>query len=244
MCGGFIKLHRKITEWEWFTEPNTFLVFVHLLFMANWKDGRFQGVEVPRGSLITSVSHLALRTRLSVRQTRTALSNLQMTNEIAIKTTNRFSFITVNNYGFYQGNPNLDDKQIDKVNDKQMTNERQTNDKRTTTIEEYKNIRNKELLLFSDTELPVSKTTTKTKKFVKPTIEEISAYCAERNNNVDPQRVLDYYESNGWKVGKNPMQNWKATVRTWEHNNFQTSKQKSKYDVLDNLDLDSNPFDF
>ena len=125
MCGGFIKLHRKITEWEWFTEPNTFLVFVHLLFMANWKDGRFQGVEVPRGSLITSVSHLALRTKLSVRQTRTALSNLQTTNEITIKTTNRFSFITVNNYDFYQGNSNLGDKQNDKVNDKQMTNKRQ-----------------------------------------------------------------------------------------------------------------------
>lgn len=54
------------------------------------------------------------------------------------------------------------------------------------------------------------------KRFVKPTLEEVQAYCNERNNNVDAQRWFDYYSSNGWKVGKNPMKDWKACVRTWE----------------------------
>lgn len=54
------------------------------------------------------------------------------------------------------------------------------------------------------------------KRFQKPTIEEISAYCLERNNSVDPQRFYDYYESVGWKVGKKPMKSWQACVRTWE----------------------------
>ena len=54
------------------------------------------------------------------------------------------------------------------------------------------------------------------KRFVKPTIEDVQAYCKERNNGVDAQRWYYYYSSNGWKVGKNPMKDWKAAVRTWE----------------------------
>lgn len=53
-------------------------------------------------------------------------------------------------------------------------------------------------------------------RFQPPTVEEVSAYCEERNNNVDAQRFVDYYTSNGWKVGKNAMKDWKAAVRTWE----------------------------
>lgn len=53
-------------------------------------------------------------------------------------------------------------------------------------------------------------------RFQKPTLQEIKAYCLERNNDVDPQRFYDYYESVGWKVGKKPMKSWQACVRTWE----------------------------
>lgn len=61
--------------------------------------------------------------------------------------------------------------------------------------------------------------TKRAKKFVKPTLEEVKAYCLERKNNVDAEKFIDYYESNGWRVGKNPMKDWKATVRNWERNN-------------------------
>lgn len=53
-------------------------------------------------------------------------------------------------------------------------------------------------------------------RFVKPTLEEVTAYCLERGKGVDPQKWHDYYSANGWKVGKNPMKDWKAAVRTWE----------------------------
>lgn len=53
-------------------------------------------------------------------------------------------------------------------------------------------------------------------KFVKPSVEEIAAYCAERNNNIDPQQFFDFYESKGWKVGNQSMKDWTAAVRTWE----------------------------
>ena len=55
-----------------------------------------------------------------------------------------------------------------------------------------------------------------TPKFSKPTVEEIRAYCKERKNGIDPVHFYDHYEAVGWKVGKNPMKDWKACVRTWE----------------------------
>lgn len=58
------------------------------------------------------------------------------------------------------------------------------------------------------------------KRFVKPNVEEIESYCKERNNSVDAQQFFDYYESKGWKVGKSPMKDWKAAVRTWEKNDY------------------------
>lgn len=58
------------------------------------------------------------------------------------------------------------------------------------------------------------------KKFVKPTVEEVAAYIRENYYSVDAQRFCDYYESNGWKVGKSQMKNWKAAVRTWQHNGY------------------------
>ena len=58
------------------------------------------------------------------------------------------------------------------------------------------------------------------KRFTAPTLEEVKEYCAERKNNVDAERFIDYYTANGWKVGKNPMKDWKAAVRSWERNVF------------------------
>lgn len=75
---------------------------------------------------------------------------------------------------------------------------------------------------------------TKSKKFVKPTMEEIKDYCLnERKNNVDYEKFYAYYESNGWKVGKNPMKNWKACVITWERtsNNASGTKNESTWNV-------------
>lgn len=61
----------------------------------------------------------------------------------------------------------------------------------------------------------------KEKRFKKPTLEEVKEYCNERNNNVDAERFINFYESKGWKVGNQSMKDWKACVRTWEKNNKQ-----------------------
>ena len=77
-------------------------------------------------------------------------------------------------------------------------------------------------------------TTTKRKRFEKPTLSQITQYCLERNNNVNAEQFYDYYESNGWKVGKNSMKDWKAAVRTWERSEYRkpNSKKNSKEDAI------------
>lgn len=57
---------------------------------------------------------------------------------------------------------------------------------------------------------------TKAKRFIPPTVDEVAAYCQERGNGLDPEAFVDFYTSKGWMVGKNPMKDWKAAVRTWE----------------------------
>ena len=61
-----------------------------------------------------------------------------------------------------------------------------------------------------------SKEVKKKKAFVKPTVDDVAAYCKERGNCVNPEAFVDFYESKGWKVGSSPMKDWKAAVRTWE----------------------------
>lgn len=73
---------------------------------------------------------------------------------------------------------------------------------------------NKELNITNDS--LEQKSRTESKKFQPPTVDEVKSYCQERGNSVDPEAFCDFYTSKGWKVGKNPMKDWKAAVRTWE----------------------------
>lgn len=67
-------------------------------------------------------------------------------------------------------------------------------------------------------------------KFLKPSFEELKTYCNERNNKVDPEAFINYYDSVGWKVGKNKMRDWKAAVRTWERRNNNLKRQEVEYE--------------
>ena len=111
-----------------------------------------------------------------------------------------------------------------------------------TNVTQVKHLCNGEIEkeLEIETELQIEKdssaksTTTKRKRFEKPTLSQIEQYCIERNNNVNAEQFFDYYESNGWKVGKNSMKDWKAAVRTWERNRYDQSvkSKNSKTDAM------------
>jgi len=72
------------------------------------------------------------------------------------------------------------------------------------------------------------KDNTTSRTFTRPTVDEVSQYCISRRNKVDPEAWIDHYTSNGWKVGKNPMKDWKAAVRTWERNDSNGSTKKPR----------------
>lgn len=79
------------------------------------------------------------------------------------------------------------------------------------------------------------------KRFIPPSVEEIKAYCEERQNNVDAERFHAYYTANGWRVGKNKMRDWRAAVRTWERT--ETEKPKRKNPAHEStLDFDLDDF--
>jgi hypothetical protein len=74
------------------------------------------------------------------------------------------------------------------------------------------------------------KPTKKPKGFIAPSLQEVSDYCQERKNTVNPQKWMDHYQSNGWKVGRNSMKDWKAAIRTWEKNSFENKSDPTTFD--------------
>jgi hypothetical protein len=99
---GWIKLHRKFLEWEWWEEPNMVRMFLTLLLTANTEDKRWKGITIHRGQLVTSLSRLMIITCMSRKCVRTALLRLQKTNEIVVTRAQNFSIITICNYATYQ----------------------------------------------------------------------------------------------------------------------------------------------
>jgi len=106
---GYIRVERKILEWEWYKDKNTKILFLHCMLKANWKDGSFMGENIPRGSFVTSLPKLATESGLTVREVRTALEHLKTTGEVTCKTNNKYSLITINNYEFYQADDTQND---------------------------------------------------------------------------------------------------------------------------------------
>ena len=130
---GYIWIYRKLLDWEWFREPNTLQLFICLVLRANWSDSKWKGIDVKRGQLITSVASLCEATGQTPRSIRTGINRLKSTGEVTIKTTNKYSLVTIENWALYQPDK---DETTNKTTST-TTNERQTNDKQTTTDEEY-----------------------------------------------------------------------------------------------------------
>ena len=128
--GDYIKLDRKILEWEWWNNINVSRLFIYMLLKANWKDGKFEGEEIKRGSFVSSYPKLELETGLSISEIRTAVNKLKRTDEITVKSQTKYSVFTVKNYELYQG--------VDRQIDRQIAGESQTNRRQIATIEEVK----------------------------------------------------------------------------------------------------------
>ena len=118
---GFITLHRKLLDWEWYNDTNTKILFIHCLLKANWEEKKWKGILIERGTFITSFQCLSEETNLSVKQVRLCISKLESTKEIVKKGTNKYTLLTIVKYDEYQCVEN------------ERANKRQTKDKQRAT---------------------------------------------------------------------------------------------------------------
>ena len=132
----FIKLNRKILNWQWYSDPCTRDVFIHCLLKANWKSGKWHGYQYQRGQFITSLPSLSSELGLSVRSVRTALDHLKSTGELTDWHDSKIRMITVVNYERYQSSDSLNRQ----TTDRQATGDRQQykNNKNIKNIKEEK----------------------------------------------------------------------------------------------------------
>lgn len=228
---GYIKLHRKLLEWEWYGQPEMTALWLHLLLSANWEEKTWRGTTIERGSLVTSIRALSKETGLSVQQVRTGLKKLQKSNQINTQTsrssthqatheaTQGATKITICNYDTYQG---FDEEQQQTTNT--PSNTQSTH--QATPTKENKNIRNQDITPSSGEDTKVSTPSLPprgakgaNKSFVPPSPEEVSSYAESIGYNLDVEHFVDYYTTNGWvQRGGQKIKDWKAAVRTWKRN--------------------------
>lgn len=130
---SWIKLHRRITKWGWYTDSKMVHLFLHLLLNANYKQSEWRGEKIERGQILTGRKQLSVDTGITEQSIRTCLKNLELTKEITIKSTNKFSVITVVNYEVYQ---EKGDELTSKLTSKLTNNQPTTNQQLTTSKEE------------------------------------------------------------------------------------------------------------
>ena len=130
MNEGWIKMHRKISEWEWYQDANTMRVFLHLLISVNSSEKSWRGVRILPGQVLTGRKTLSDQLNISEQGIRTALKHLQLTNEVTIKSTKEYSIIELRNWKTYQ----LSNQRINQP----LTNDQPTSNQPLTTTKESK----------------------------------------------------------------------------------------------------------
>ena len=128
MENSFIKLYRSLLDWEWWDDKNVTRLFLTILLSANWQTKKWHGTTIEKGSVFTSIEHLSKKSGLTMQQTRTALNKLKSTGEITIKSTNKGTLVTVENWGKYQFMP----EEITSESTSNPTNNQQTDNKQIT----------------------------------------------------------------------------------------------------------------
>ena len=112
MNDGWVKLHRQLLDWEWYTDINTSRLFIHLVLTVNHKTNNWRGIEIKRGSRLTSLPKLSAETGLSLSKIRTSIKKLKSTDDIADKTHAQHTVLYVNNYDSYQDDSRQDSSPV------------------------------------------------------------------------------------------------------------------------------------
>ena len=200
---GYVKDYRSCLMNPLFNEKpfDRWHAFQYCILTANYKSsdvicGNIT-LRVERGQFLTSVKSLAETFGWTEKQVRVWLKLLERMNMLSAKGHTKGTTITVVNYTIYQGEGQAEGQELGEH--WASTGQQLKKDKK-----DKNNINNNN---------------------IPPTIEEVRVYCLERENRVNPEQFIDYYESKGWLIGKSKMKDWKAAVRTWERRNHEQSSK-------------------
>lgn len=208
---GWIKIHRQLLDWEWYSDTNCRLLFLHCLLKANFEDTKWRGVNIKKGSFISSLGNLAKSTGMSVRTLRTTINKLKSTSELTSKGHAEYTMFTIVKYNQYQS--------TDKPTVKLSTSNRQSTDKQPTTVKEekeFKELKNlKEdrvdlinLYLFSESFRPTWDRWIEYKKNEhKATFKRIETQQTafkhllelSKNNESTAEKIIEQSIANQWK---------------------------------------------
>jgi DNA-binding transcriptional MerR regulator len=170
---GWIKIHRKFLDWEWFNKSEAVHLFLYMVIKANHKDNKWQGNDVKRGQFISSLGNISSATGITIQQIRTILKKLEKTNEIVVKSTSQFTIVTICKYECYQD----ENEDINKP----ITNNQQTTNKQSTTNKNEKKEKNeKEVILDSWIEYRKSAKKTLTQQSIKSILVKMENYTNEQ----------------------------------------------------------------
>lgn len=221
---GWVTLHRKFLQWEWFDIPEMVKFFIYLLLMAGHSERKYRGIQLQRGQIITSTPIMMKDTKLSEQQIRTCIKRLKSTGEITCKSTNKFTIITICNYDRYQNEDLPTNGQNNGQPNTQATDEQRTNNGLFNDIctvnnnETIKQLNNNISLCTDNAHTREDKERDEIfrifflKNFEKPAYEV--------------ERFYNHYEAQGWERGNGQkIKNRIAAAKAWE----QEDKSKKRF---------------
>ncbi|WP_028376020.1 hypothetical protein [Leeuwenhoekiella sp. MAR_2009_132] len=203
MSTGWIKLHRSLSEWEWYDDINARILLIHLLISVNYEDKKWKGLMVKKGSMVLSWSTLSKGCGLSIKQCRTAMQKLEESGEVARNTASRFQVVNLVKWDKLQQSEDQEGKQTGS----ETAGKRQAEGRQGATTKEDNNIKNIRIK-------------EKGGRFTPPSQIEVYEFMIEKKvgesrAKIESQKFIDFYESKNWLVGKTKMAKWKSAVSGW-----------------------------
>lgn len=219
---GWVTLHRKFLQWEWFDKPEMVQLFIYLLLMAGHTERKYRGVVLQRGELVTSMPAIMKDTKLSEQQTRTCIKRLKSTGEITCKSTNKFTIITICNYDRYQSDFFEANGQTNRQTNIQATDKQRTsnghNNNNNVIIKQCNNINNNISVCNNSAHTREDKE--------RDLIFQIFFFKNFINPAAEVERFYNNYEAQGWVRGNGQkIVDRIAVAKHWE----QEEKDKKRF---------------
>ena len=188
--GGWIKVYRKLLDWEWWHDINTSRLYLYLLLAVNHTNKKWRGVQIQRGQIITSQQHLSANTGLTRQSVRSSLYRLKSTNEITIDVTSKYTVVTLVNYGLYQDSQlQSTNKTTSKVTIEQPAiNQVLTTTKEGNKEKNVKNIGERKELFFANVQNVFNLEKEKFPNLNSQDVESFKSYWAEASKTAKKMR--------------------------------------------------------